>query len=86
MLLYEKLLVVSLRLAKTYLWPVLPERVLPGQILREVVENDRVVGGVTALCTNLATSFYRSFVTGKVCSTTSTTAEVVKLVENAYAT
>lgn len=61
-----------------------PERVLPGQILREVVENDRVVGGVTALCTNLATSFYRSFVTGKVCSTTSTTAEVVKLVENAY--
>ena len=61
-----------------------PERVLPGQILVEVIENDRIVGGVTPACTERARRFYASFVTGEVLPTTSTGAEVTKLVENAF--
>ncbi len=60
-----------------------PERVLPGRILIEVVENDRIVGGVTPRCAEVATEFYESFVTGKVWPTDAVTAEMVKLVENA---
>jgi len=61
-----------------------PERVLPGKILREVVENDRIVGGMTEACTARAARFYESFVTGRVLQTTATTAEMTKLIENAY--
>jgi UDP-N-acetyl-D-mannosaminuronic acid dehydrogenase len=61
-----------------------PERVLPGRILIEAVENDRIVGGVTERCAEQAKAFYESFVTGKVWSTDTVTAEMVKLVENAY--
>ena len=60
-----------------------PERVLPGQILRELVENDRVVGGVDKASTDAAVEFYQSFVRGKVLATDSRTAEMVKLSENA---
>jgi len=60
-----------------------PERVLPGQILRELVENDRVVGGVDKTSTDAAVKFYQSFVRGKVLATDSRTAEMVKLTENA---
>lgn len=60
-----------------------PERVLPGQILRELVENDRVVGGVDKASTDAAVEFYQSFVRGKVLATDSRTAEMVKLTENA---
>jgi len=61
-----------------------PERVLPGRILLEVVQNDRVVGGVTPRCTDRALRFYTSFVNGDVLPTNSTAAEVTKLVENSY--
>jgi len=61
-----------------------PERVLPGRILLEAVQNDRVVGGVTAACAQRAAEFYRTFVNGEVLPTTATTAEVTKLVENSY--
>ncbi len=61
-----------------------PERVLPGKILREVVENDRIIGGVTPRCTDLTAAFYEGFVTGAVYRTTAITAEMTKLVENAY--
>lgn len=61
-----------------------PERVLPGRILLEVVQNDRVVGGVTPACTQKAVSFYESFVNGKVLATSALVAEVTKLVENSY--
>ncbi|EPR37142.1 nucleotide sugar dehydrogenase [Desulfovibrio sp. X2] len=61
-----------------------PERVLPGRILRELVENDRVVGGVDAASTAKAIEFYGSFVQGEVLATTARTAELVKLMENAY--
>ena len=61
-----------------------PERVLPGRILLEAVQNDRVVGGMTPACAAKATEFYKTFVNGAVLATTATTAEVTKLVENSY--
>jgi len=61
-----------------------PERVLPGRILYEVVQNDRVVGGVTPTCTRRAKEFYESFVQGEVLATSALAAEVTKLVENSY--
>jgi UDP-N-acetyl-D-mannosaminuronic acid dehydrogenase len=61
-----------------------PERVLPGRILLEAVQNDRVVGGITLACGERAKAFYETFVTGQVFATTATTAEVTKLVENSY--
>ncbi len=60
-----------------------PERVLPGRILIEVVENDRIVGGITSACTAKAKQFFETFVKGKVWSTTAMAAEITKLVENA---
>ncbi|MFK5951135.1 MAG: UDP-N-acetyl-D-mannosamine dehydrogenase, partial [Methylococcales bacterium] len=59
-----------------------PERVLPGRILIELVENDRIVGGVNALATEKAVEFYNTFVRGEVLSTDSRTAEMAKLTEN----
>ncbi|MCH9053219.1 MAG: nucleotide sugar dehydrogenase, partial [Proteobacteria bacterium] len=61
-----------------------PERVLPGTILREIVENDRVVGGVTQESADRAAEFYRTFATGSISTADTTTAELVKLSENTY--
>ncbi len=61
-----------------------PERVLPGQIMREVVENDRVIGGLTPDCAEKARALYATFVKGQIYTTDSTTAEMVKLVENSF--
>ena len=61
-----------------------PERVLPGRILIELVQNDRVVGGVDDESTQAAVAFYESFVSGEVLATTAKTAELVKLTENSY--
>lgn len=60
-----------------------PERVLPGKILREVVENDRIIGGVDDASTRSAAAFYRTFVTGELLLCHSRMAEMAKLVENA---
>lgn len=60
-----------------------PERVLPGQIILELVSNDRSIGGITPACAERARSFYTRFVEGKCSITTARTAEMVKLVENA---
>lgn len=59
-----------------------PERVLPGHIVRELVENDRVVGGVTPKCANEAIKLYKIFVHGECIVTNARTAEMVKLTEN----
>lgn len=59
-----------------------PERVLPGRILVELVENDRIVGGVNKQATEKAVEFYNTFVRGEVLSTDSRTAEMAKLTEN----
>ena len=61
-----------------------PERVLPGRILIELVDNDRVIGGITPRCARKAMGFYRSFVRGACLTTTARAAEMVKLVENSY--
>lgn len=61
-----------------------PERVLPGQIMKELIENDRVVGGINKKSTQEAANFYRSFVKGEVLETTSKTAEMAKLTENSF--
>ena len=61
-----------------------PERVLPGCIMRELIENDRVVGGINDVSTKKAASFYRTFVDGEVLETTAKTAEMAKLTENSF--
>ena len=60
-----------------------PERVLPGQTMRELVENDRIVGGITREAALHVALFYESFVQGEVFITNSRTAEMSKLTENA---
>ena len=61
-----------------------PERVLPGKILQEIIENDRIVGGVDHRSTIEAARFYRTFVRGAVIESNARTAELAKLVENSY--
>ena len=61
-----------------------PERVLPGQIMRELVENDRIVGGLTPQATEKTVKFYKTFVKGEVLSTDAKTAEMAKLTENSF--
>jgi len=61
-----------------------PERVLPGHIMRELVENDRIVGGVTPEATEVTVEFYETFVSGAVLKTDAKTAEMAKLTENSY--
>jgi UDP-N-acetyl-D-mannosaminuronic acid dehydrogenase len=62
-----------------------PERVLPGQIMRELVENDRIVGGLTSEAADQVAAFYRTFVSkGEVLVTDARTAEMSKLVENSF--
>ena len=61
-----------------------PERVMPGNIMRELVENDRLVGGITRQASERIASFYRSFVKGEVIETSAPVAEMCKLTENAY--
>ena len=61
-----------------------PERVLPGQILRELIENARVIGGVTPESAQAGRDLYAIFVKGEIVQTDATTAEMVKLMENTY--
>ena len=61
-----------------------PERVLPGHIMRELVENDRIVGGLTTEATEKTVEFYKTFVSGEVLSTDAKTAEMAKLTENSF--
>lgn len=61
-----------------------PERVLPGHVLRELVENDRIIGGLTPMCSRAAVRLYRTFVEGECIITTARTAEMCKLAENSF--
>ena len=61
-----------------------PERVLPGRIMTELVENDRVIGGLTPTASEKVAAFYRSFVKGEVLVTNAETAEMCKLTENSF--
>lgn len=59
-----------------------PERVLPGNVMHELVHNDRVIGGVNEAATHKAISFYKQFVKGELHPTNARTAEMCKLTEN----
>ncbi|AMK18527.1 MULTISPECIES: UDP-N-acetyl-D-mannosamine dehydrogenase [Sphingobium] len=61
-----------------------PERVLPGRILVELIDNDRCIGGITPRCARKALAFYRQFVRGACITTSARAAEMVKLVENSF--
>ncbi|OOQ45424.1 UDP-N-acetyl-D-mannosamine dehydrogenase [Pseudomonas fluorescens] len=61
-----------------------PERVLPGHVLHELVQNDRVIGGMTPKCSALAISLYKIFVQGECIVTNARTAEMCKLTENSF--
>lgn len=61
-----------------------PERVLPGSAMKEILGNDRVVGGITTEATERVADFYRSFVHGEVFETDAKTAEMCKLTENSF--
>jgi UDP-N-acetyl-D-mannosaminuronic acid dehydrogenase len=61
-----------------------PERVLPGKIMTELIENDRVVGGLTPEATQAVGDFYSTFVSGEVLKTDANTAEMCKLTENSF--
>jgi len=61
-----------------------PERVLPGQVMKELVSNDRIIGGMTDACAAMAKALYQTFVEGECIETDARTAEMCKLAENAY--
>lgn len=62
-----------------------PERVLPGKVMQELITNDRVIGGMTARCSKLAASLYKTFVTGEcVIASGPRIAEMAKLTENSF--
>ncbi len=61
-----------------------PERVLPGRVLTELVENDRIIGGITGECSERAAALYRIFCKGELLVTDSRTAEMCKLTENSF--
>lgn len=61
-----------------------PERVLPGHVMRELIENDRVIGGMTERCSQAAVALYKTFVQGDCVVTNARTAEMAKLTENSF--
>jgi UDP-N-acetyl-D-mannosaminuronic acid dehydrogenase len=74
----------GLQAGKDFLLAYSPERVLPGQILKEMVENARVIGGIDARSAEAGCELYSAFVKGEIILTDATTAEMVKLMENTY--
>lgn len=61
-----------------------PERVLPGRVLQELVQNDRIIGGMTRKCSEAAVTLYKTFVQGECLITNARTAEMCKLTENSF--
>ncbi|KAA5969695.1 UDP-N-acetyl-D-mannosamine dehydrogenase [Pantoea sp. M_9] len=61
-----------------------PERVLPGKVMTELLENDRVIGGMTPACSARASELYRIFLRGACVETNARTAEMCKLTENSF--
>ena len=61
-----------------------PERVLPGKIMKELVQNDRIVGGISKEAAEKTAEFYKTFVEGEILQTDAKTAEMAKLTENSF--
>ena len=74
----------GLKAGRDYYLTYCPERAIPGATLREMAQNDRLIGGIDAESTVRATSLYASFVTGNLLATDAATAELAKLAENTY--
>jgi UDP-N-acetyl-D-mannosaminuronic acid dehydrogenase len=74
----------GLRAGRDFALAHCPERVLPGHILKELIENDRIVGGYTPDCAEKAAALYSRFVEGAIHRTDCTTAEFVKVIENTF--
>ncbi len=74
----------GLKAGRDFLLAYSPERVLPGQILRELIENTRVIGGINSASSQAGRDLYATFVRGEIILTDATTAEMVKLMENTY--
>lgn len=74
----------GLKAGKDFLLAYSPERVLPGQILKELVENARVIGGIDAASAEAGRDLYQLIVKGEIVLTDATTSEMVKLMENTY--
>lgn len=68
---------------KSLFFAYCPERVLPGHVMKELIENDRIVGGLNEESTHKVAAFYKTFVKGEVLETNARTAEMAKLTENA---
>jgi UDP-N-acetyl-D-mannosaminuronic acid dehydrogenase len=83
-LLGEILSASGLRAGRDYMLAHCPERVLPGNLLVELVANDRIIGGVDEASAAAASDIYRTFVKGQLITTDATTAELVKLMENTH--
>jgi len=79
-----KEIIASVNKDKKLFFAYCPERVLPGNIMKEIVENDRIVGGIDKESTKIVSSLYRSFVKGNIHETQSDSAELSKLIENSY--
>lgn len=75
---------IGLKVGKDIYLAHCPERVLPGNILFELVNNDRIIGGVTSSCTNKAAKVYEVFVKGNIIKTNAKVAEMSKCVENTF--
>jgi UDP-N-acetyl-D-mannosaminuronic acid dehydrogenase len=74
----------GLRAGEDFFLAYSPERVLPGQILRELIDNARVIGGINSTSAEAGRDLYATFVRGDIFITDATTAEMVKLMENTY--
>lgn len=74
----------GLKAGKDFLLAYSPERVLPGQIMKELIENARVIGGVDSASAQAGRDLYGTFVKGQIILTDATTSEMVKLMENTY--
>jgi UDP-N-acetyl-D-mannosaminuronic acid dehydrogenase len=74
----------GLQAGKDFFLAYSPERVLPGQILQELIENARVIGGIDELSAQMGKDLYGIFVKGKIILTNAPTAEMIKLMENTY--
>jgi UDP-N-acetyl-D-mannosaminuronic acid dehydrogenase len=74
----------GLRAGVDFLLAYSPERVLPGKIIQELIENARVIGGINQTSSEAGRDLYAHFVTGEIVLTDATTAEMVKLMENTY--
>lgn len=71
-------------LKETLLFAHCPERILPGQMLKELIVNDRIVGGLTPTASEAARDLYRTFCSGEIFTTDARTAELAKLTENSF--